>query len=150
MGTYLCHNGSVLLSGECATRAAAAEGCLEDRAPGSQVVAQKWHMRGLLPLSTQSLPPAPTELSELQDGSTNCPWTPSRWSALTRMEPLLPSSKKSQTKRRSPTTVTNEVHCPHQVTKLCHLPVTRQGSGLRDLGRKETYLLNTYLYQELW
>lgn len=98
---------------------------------------------GVAALSTQSLPPAPTELPELQDGSTNCPWTPSRWSAFTRIEPLLPSSKKSQTKRRSPTTVTNEVHCPQPVTKLCHLPVTRQGSGLRDLGRRETYLLNT-------
>lgn len=41
VGNYLCHSGSVLLSGECETGAAAAEGCLEDRAPGSQVVAQK-------------------------------------------------------------------------------------------------------------
>lgn len=56
MGTYFCHNRGVLLSGECATRAAAAEGCLEDGAPGSQVVAQRWHLRGLLALSTQSLP----------------------------------------------------------------------------------------------
>lgn len=66
MGTYFCHNRGVLLSEECATRAAAAEGCLEDRAPGRQVVAQRWHLRGLLPLSTQEPASCPQELSEFK------------------------------------------------------------------------------------
>lgn len=108
MGTCFCHHRSELLSGERTTRTAAAEGCLEDRAPGRQVVAQRWHMRRMLPL--------------LHSAPISCPHKDGL---------LLPSSKRSQTKRSSATTVTNEGHCPHPVTKPCHLPVTSQGSGLR-------------------
>lgn len=104
MGTYFYHNRSCTTLWGGATRAIEAEGCLEDRAPGSQVVVQRWHMRGMLPLFTQSLSPAPT-----------------------RTELFLPSSKKSQTKRRSSTTVTNEGPWPTPSNQTMPPPSNQKG-----------------------
>lgn len=48
-----------LLSGDCVTRAAVAEGSLEDRVPGSLVVDPGWCRRGCCPSPLQAclLPP---------------------------------------------------------------------------------------------
>lgn len=58
MGACYYHQKNVLLSGDSAIRAAVTEGCLGDRAPGSQVVA---HEGDAAPLHSRALLLPPKE-----------------------------------------------------------------------------------------